>query len=202
PPGDTAATRAFKQAAATMPSPAALDMICRMFGLTSFERNLLVLCAAVELDSSFATLCATAQGDPARAFPTFSLALAALPDAHWSAMSPSASLRHWRLIEIARGSLVTQSALRIDERILNYLAGVQHVDERLAGLVEYVPEANELVPSHQALVQRTAASWSRMAEGGRAPIVQLCGPEVADKRAIAAAACAAAGLRLAAISAH
>src|SRR5262249_51473859 len=83
PPGDSAATRAFKQAAATMPSPAALDMICRMFGLTSFERNLLVLCAAVELDSSFATLCATAQGDPARAFPTFSLALAALPDAHW-----------------------------------------------------------------------------------------------------------------------
>jgi len=196
------ASEALRQAAEAMPLPPALDMVCRMFGLTPFARDLLVLCAAVELDSTFATLCATAQGDPARLFPTFSLAMAALPDAHWSAMNPSAPLRHWRLIEVARGPLLTQSALRIDERILNYVAGVQHVDERLAGLVEFVPQSGELVPSHQALAQRIAAGWSRTAEGRSVPIIQLCGQDVADKRAIAAGACAAAGLNLAAIPAH
>jgi ATPase family protein associated with various cellular activities (AAA)/winged helix domain-containing protein len=202
PPRESEASQAPKPVADAMPSPPALDVICQMFGLTTFERHLLVLCAAVELDSTFAALCATAQGDPARAFPTFSLALAALPDAHWSAVSPTASLRRWHLIEVTRGPLLTQSALRIDERILNYLAGVQHVDERLAGLVESVPQSGELVPSHQTLVQRIGASWSRMSGEPARPIIQLCGQEVADKRAIAAGACAAVRLRLAAISVH
>jgi ATPase family protein associated with various cellular activities (AAA)/winged helix domain-containing protein len=196
------AAAALREAAQAMPAPPALDIVCRKFGLTSFARDLLVLCAAAELDSTFAALCATAQGDPTRAFPTFSLALATLPDAHWSAMSPSAPLRHWRLIEVSRGALLTQSGLRIDERILNYLAGVHHVDERLAGLVEFVPQAGELVSSHQRLVQRIAASWSQTAEGRPAPVIELCGQEVADKRAIAANACALANLGLAVIAAH
>src|SRR5262245_59203197 len=57
--------------------PAALETLCAIFGLSPFERNLLLLCAGIELDSAFAPLCAAAQGDPNRAFPTFSLALAA-----------------------------------------------------------------------------------------------------------------------------
>jgi hypothetical protein len=202
PAAGSGASQALRRAAEAMPSPPALETIAQTFALTSFGRDLLVLCAAVELDASFAALCATAQGDPARAFPTFSLALAALPDAHWSAIGPAAPLRRWRLIEIVRGPLLTQSALRIDERILNYLAGVRHVDERLAGLVELVAAAGELVPSHRALAQRIGASWSRMSDGRSAPIVQLCGQEIADRRAVAAGACAAAGLNLAAISAH
>ena len=65
--------------------PAALDALCVSFGLSRFERDLLLLCAGVELDSTVASLCAAAQGDPSRNYPTFSLSLAALPDAHWSA---------------------------------------------------------------------------------------------------------------------
>src|SRR4051812_30996578 len=69
-------------------SPSALDILCAAFGLSRFERAVLLLCAGVELDGQFPGLCAATQGDPARPFPTFSLALAALPDPHWSALTP------------------------------------------------------------------------------------------------------------------
>ena len=153
---ESTAQQALKEAAAAVPSPSALETLCTMFGLSAFERDLLLLCAGIELDSTFAAVCAEAQGDPARAFPSFSLALAALPEAHWSALTPAAPLRRWRLIEVGSGSVLTLSSLRIDERILHYLAGVQHMDERLAGLIEHRHETGELAPSHHALAERIA----------------------------------------------
>ena len=189
----------LRDATAALPSPAALERLCSMFGLSAFERDLLLLCAGIELDSTFAAVCAEAQGDPSRAFPTFSLALAAIPEAHWNAMTPSAPLRRWRLVEVGSGSALTLSPLRIDERILHYLAGVQHIDERLAGLIEHVHETTQLTASHHALAERLVAYWSQ-AEGSGLPVVQLCGNEVADQRAIAVSACRAMGLHVGSIS--
>ena len=93
------------------------------------------MCAGVELDGRFASLCAAAQDDAARDFPTFSLALAGLPDPHWSAVTPAAPLRRWRLIECDNqpGASLVTSRLRIDERVLHFLTGIQYLDERLAG---------------------------------------------------------------------
>jgi ATPase family protein associated with various cellular activities (AAA)/winged helix domain-containing protein len=196
-----AAQQELRDAASAMPSPSALEMLCSMFGLSAFERDLLLLCAGIELDSKFAAVCAQAQGEPSRAFPTFSLAFSALPEARWNAMVPSAPLRRWRLVEVGGGSVLTLSPLRIDERILHYLAGVQHIDERLAGLIEHLHETTELAPSHHALAQRVVAYWSQ-AGGSGLPVVQLCGDEVADQRAIAVAACAEVGLHVGSISAQ
>ena len=39
-------------------APPALEVLCRLFGLSSFERSVVVLCAGVELDAAFASLCA------------------------------------------------------------------------------------------------------------------------------------------------
>src|SRR5271170_8025458 len=64
--------------------PSALDLLCSAFGLSRFERSILVLCASVDLDVEMSGLCAAAQGNPARSYPTFSLAMAALPEPHWS----------------------------------------------------------------------------------------------------------------------
>ena len=124
-----------------MPAPPALETLCGTFGLSPFERDVLLLSAGVELDSSFAPLCAAAQGDPSRTYPTFSLALAALPEPHWSALTPAGRLRHWRLIELGAGSSLTLSPLRIDECVLHFLTGTPHLDERLVGLVEPVRSA-------------------------------------------------------------
>src|SRR5437763_11080262 len=52
--------------------PSALKIVCSAFGLSRFERAILLLCAGVELDGRFPALCAAAHGDPGRAFPTFS----------------------------------------------------------------------------------------------------------------------------------
>ena len=80
--------------------PSALSRLCATFRFSPFERDVLVLCAGMELDASFGSLCASAQGEPSRSYPTFSLALAALEGAHWSALTPAAPLRRWRLIDV------------------------------------------------------------------------------------------------------
>jgi ATPase family associated with various cellular activities (AAA)/Winged helix domain, variant len=184
--------------AAELPGPSALDTLCAAFTLSPFERDVVLLCAGVELDSGFADRCAAAHGDPRRGYATFSLALAALPDAHWSALAPAAPLRGWRLVDVLPGDALTTSPLRIDERVLHYLTGVDYLDERLRGLVEPLPEPPPLLPSLQALAER-AATLLRLAQP--APLLQLVGPEPTAARAVAGAAAAAAGLRLATLRA-
>jgi SpoVK/Ycf46/Vps4 family AAA+-type ATPase len=190
------------QVAETMTPPPALESLCRAFGLSSFERAVVLLCAGIELDSAFAALCAEAQGDPQKYYPTFELALAALPDAHWSALTPDAPLRRWRLIEIISSSTLTVASLRIDERILHYLAGVSQMDDRLAGIVVPVRDAGDLVPSHSALAERIAQTYSKNANDSLLPVVQLCGEDPGDKNAIAVRVAAMLGLNLKAISAQ
>src|SRR5690348_2608788 len=65
-PGATPSGEAAEAIAAAMARPPALEQIRAVFGLSRFERALLLLCAAMELDGSFAALCAEVQGDPAR----------------------------------------------------------------------------------------------------------------------------------------
>jgi len=99
-------------ASASMPSanappamPPALAALRRTFRLSRFECDVLLLCAGVELDGSFPALCAAAQGDPRRTAPTFGLALAVLPDAHWSALRPDGPLRYWRLVDVGEDGI-------------------------------------------------------------------------------------------------
>jgi hypothetical protein len=194
----------LKEAGFAMPAPPALNTLCITFGLSPFEREVLLLCAGIELDSTFASLCARVHGDPQKNYPTFSLALAALPEPHWSALTPAAPLRCWRLIEVGKGSVLTLSPLYIDERVLHYLAGMQHLDKRLASIVEPYPmvDDHDLVPSHRTLADRITATWSDAEYLRTMPIVQLCGNETAGKRAIAVAVCRSLGLNLHVISAH
>src|SRR5262245_6340066 len=92
------------------PNPSALEELVARFGLSPFERAILLVCAGIELDAAFAGLCASAQGDPARPYPTFSLALAALPEPHWSALRPDGPLRRWQLIDVLPGPAQTLTA--------------------------------------------------------------------------------------------
>ena len=179
----------------------ALDRLCDAFSLSPFERDVLLLCAGMELDSTFASHCAAAQNEPRRDYPTFGLALAALPGAHWSALVPAAPLRYWRLIEVGAGETLTTSKLNLDERILHYLAGVPYLDDRLRGLVEPVRASGELPPSHRAVVSKIADLWSQTSGEWDRPRIELCGAEQASKRDIAASACATLGMQLHAIRA-
>src|SRR5262249_18558884 len=78
---DDSAERALGIALDELPSPPALDVLGDALGLSAFERDVLVLCAGVELHSEIAPLLTTLQADSRATRPTFSLALAALPNA-------------------------------------------------------------------------------------------------------------------------
>src|SRR5439155_13907902 len=97
----------------------------------------LLLCAAVELDTRIGPLCAQAQDDPNRPYPTFALALALFDEPAWDVLSPERPLRYWRLLEIhqAGPQPLTTSPLRAEERIVNYLKGLNYLDDRLATLL-------------------------------------------------------------------
>src|SRR5687767_5054489 len=56
------ARRAAEEARAALPAPAAIDRVAESLGLSGFERDLLLLCAGVELDADLAGRCAAASG--------------------------------------------------------------------------------------------------------------------------------------------
>jgi hypothetical protein len=178
----------------------ALDALCRSFELSPFERDVVVMCAAMELDGSFAQACAGAHGDAARTYPTFGLALAALPGAHWSALTPGSPLRAWRLVELVPGELLTSAWLRIDEAILHFLAGTFMLDERVEPFVEPIAYPGELPRSQDLVAARLTELWSRPPNGD-VPLVHLAGRDTTGRRAVAAAAAARCGLSLCAFRA-
>lgn len=105
----------------------ALTTVCESFGLSGFECDVLALCAGVELDEAVRGPLAE-RGDAGPA-PTFGLALAVLPDAHWSALTPQSPLRRWDLIRIGAGPVLTARPLGIDERVLHAVVGSRYLDE-------------------------------------------------------------------------
>ncbi len=193
------ARAAMDQAAEAMTPPPALIILADRLGLSPLERHVLLLCAAVELDTSFAMLCAQVQGDPARPYPTFALALSLFDDPAWDVLSPERPLRGWRLIEIAQpgGIALTVSALRADERIVNFLKGVTYLDDRLgAMLTPLTAGEGGLPPSQQAAADLALRQWRAVDAYQAPPAIQLLGPDASSKRAVAAWIGDALGLRL------
>jgi hypothetical protein len=208
PPWDTApasdedeAAKEMEVAASSMDPPPALVLLGQRLGLSRFEQEVLLLCAATELDTSLPALCADAQHDPSRAYPTFALALVLFGDATWDVLSPHRPLRSWRLIEISQhpAQPLTASALRADERILNYLKGLNYLDDRLEALVtplDMPVDCATLPASQQAVADSILRRWAAVERGGTFPVILLLGPDTQSKRLVAIQAAANLGLRL------
>ncbi|MEU9120278.1 ATP-binding protein [Streptomyces sp. NPDC048506] len=187
-----------------LPSPApaparpplpALDALTACFGLSPFEQEIVLLAAAAELDPTTGARCAAASADPGHTHPTFSLALAALTDPHWSALTPVAPLRRWRLIELDDETRLTTSRLRLDERILHFLVGTPYLDAKLHGLLRRTPPPASLPPSYDAAADRVAAGWA--GSGPDSPLrVELVGADLRSRADIAAVAAHRSGLGL------
>ncbi|MEU5698330.1 ATP-binding protein [Streptomyces aurantiacus] len=184
------------------PTTRHLDALVTCFGLTPFERDLVLLTAAYELDATTASRCAAASGDPERAYPTFSLALAALAEPHWSALTPVAPLRRWRVVEPADDSRLTMSRLRLDERVLHFLLGSPYLDARLHGQLRRTPVPEELPPSYDLAASRVATAWTTGARPDAPLLVEVVGGDLRSRADIAAAAAAQSGLALYAMNAE
>ncbi len=172
----------------------ALSAVVDGFGLSTFERDILLLCLAMELDPEIEALCGRANGDPRRAFPTFGLALAMLSEAHWSALAPDAPLRRWRLIEVGTGPSLMASSLRIDERIMLFLLGIESLDRRLLDLVGPLESGHPAMDSISGAARKIAAI---LEQGDTArPVIQLHGINPDAMRAVALAVGSAFGMKI------
>ena len=175
-------------ARSAMPTPSALEAVVAAFGLTPFEREVLLLATGPELSSDFAL-------EPGFV-PTFGLALGALTEPHWDALSPDGPLRRWHLLELGAGP-VAMAPLRVDERVLHHLTGTGGLDPRLQPLLVHVPPQPQLAPSHLAVAAQAARLWS----APEAPLVLLTGVDAASRRAVAAEAARHLGVTLLALNA-
>lgn len=196
--GDERVARAaIDRARAALPRLAAIDHLEQRFGLSAFERDLLLLAAGVEMDAELAELCARASASR-RPFASFGLALGLLPDPHWTALTPVRPLRRWRLLDVAEEGSLASARLRIDERVLHYLAGVNYLDPRLQALLVRVGEAVPMADTHRQIAAAIGRAIDRCEVP--LPLVELAGKDAHGKQDVAAAVAARSGLSLHAIN--
>jgi hypothetical protein len=180
--------------------PPALRGIAELAGLSAFESDVLLLAAAPALDGAFARAYAELHDDPRRDHATLHLALSLYADdaaerlLAADCLMPSRRLRALRLIEVdddERVPLLTRR-LSVDERMTDYLRGVNRLDARLA---PFLAPVRETLPSEGAV--RAAAEVSSYIEGadGRWCTVNLLGAADGGAREAARLACVALALQ-------
>lgn len=188
----SAAAAKMLAAEAEMQPPPALRLLADSLGLSEFERSVLLLAIACELDG---WLCGPGGG--VRLQPTFALAMQVFADPAWDAMSPERPLRYWRLVALHAGEMpgLLHSALHPDERVVNFCRGLNHLDERLAASVSELPArmSGLALPASQ---MRSVATVIAEAGGQDAAVIQLLGRDSLSKQTVALAAAHALGRRL------
>lgn len=155
--------------------PPALKTLAERLGLSTFEQQVLLLCAGMEFDTRMAALCQQASGRP---YPTFALTLALFDHPTWDVLSPERPLRYWRLLEINQpaGQPLTTAPLRADERIVNALKGLNYLDDRLSSLMTPRQPVPMPLPSSQAKLVTLAQDYLHAHQNDpRWPLLQLVG---------------------------
>ncbi|HLN65937.1 MAG TPA: ATP-binding protein [Streptosporangiaceae bacterium] len=163
--------------AAGLDPPPAINVLAELFGLSEFERDIVLLAAGTEMDSQIAELCPRL---------TLGVALAVLPEPHWSALSPGRPLREFELIRVEAERGLTSAAVRIDERVLHYLAGLNPPDPRIRSLVKPIPApAVGAVASEHACVAEKALTLL-VGRPTAVRLIQLCGDDPDGQEDVAA----------------
>lgn len=172
--------------ASTMSSSPALEQVCRIFELSSFERQILLCCVGQAIDPEFPNLFAIAHNQAELNYPTFQLTYQCFPDPHWNALTESRPLRQWQLVHCATSPELPRACLQIDEAILHYLMGEPYRDPLLSFAIARYPRPSTpppLQPSYEKIAAQTVAVLS--CPPSTLPIVQLCGTLRESQRAIA-----------------
>ena len=194
------AAAAMEEAEKLNPPPALL-ILSQRFGLSRFESELLLLCAAPELDTRIPALCARAQRDPNLTYPTFALAFALFDEPAWDAISPERQLRYWKMLEIDQsgGQPLISCPLHLDQRIVDYIKGLNYLDVLLSPLIsplDVTPGETEIAPSQQRVADKIAGYLKQFSGSQSLPVIQLLGPDKYSKQLIASRAAANLGLHL------
>jgi AAA+ superfamily predicted ATPase len=171
--------------------PWVLDQITDAFGLTDFERDVLVLAAAAEIDPRVAAEVGADRGCGCHGL-TFAAALQRVPGAHWSALSPTAPLRRWRLLRVGGApAAVVRQPLHIDDRVLLAVLGVTTVDAALDRLCRPLPVPALVPDSTRRGADELVRRWTQHHPGP----VQVIGRSADARHDTIAMAAAELGLR-------
>ncbi|HEY3258082.1 MAG TPA: AAA family ATPase [Gemmatimonadaceae bacterium] len=181
-------------------APPALQSIVELAGLSAFESDVLLLAAAPSLDGAFARAYAELHDDLRRDYATLHLALSLF--AHDATdrllaadcMMPGRTLRALRLVNIDENDRepVLTRRLGIDERVSDYLRGVNHGDARVVSLVSPILET---LPTDGAAVAGKEAAALIAAAAGQWPTINFLSEAGGGAREAARLACATLGLR-------
>ena len=186
-----------------------LSRLCRAFRLSAFERSVVVLALAAEVDLKYERLYAYLQDDVTKKRPTVDLALklfcptvAARAEAR-AAFGSHSPLMRGELVTLVddpgtRNPVLLARCLKLDERIVGYLLGSDAVDFRLAPLIVPSSGAGGSPPGPPALEPQWSAAWQASnaaiaapGSGALRPPVALCYGRYGSGRQAAAAALAA-----------
>lgn len=180
-----------------------LESLARLFGLQPIERDLLMLCFAIDDDPSIATLAAYVQDNVNARYATCDLILSVLCQSREdrevarSAFLHSAPLLQFRLLTSSdAGAAAARSwqPFRIDERIADYVRGSNRLDEKVVHLLR--PAAPDPIAGvHRELVDQLCR-WAESAAGQPWPPFHFTGPPGVGKQAVAREFCARVGVQL------
>jgi AAA+ superfamily predicted ATPase len=181
-----------------------LPRLVRLFGLSHFEEWCVLLCLAPELDRKYERLYAYLQDDLSQKKPRVDLALklagASGPErlAARSAFEPAAPLVKHRLLQVGgeleeeRAPLLSRT-LKLDDRVVNYLLGLQHLDRRIAPMA-YIEFPGDAAPSSPAPESRQRQLREFLARHAASRVlIHFHGPDGSGKESLARTACAEAG---------
>jgi ATP-dependent 26S proteasome regulatory subunit len=180
----------------------ALPILARLFHLTPFETQIILLCLAPEVDRKYEKLYAYLQDDVTRKKPSVALTLDLLcrtqPEkiAARAVFDSQSPLIKYRLLRMTDNQpegaepLLARS-LKLDDRILNFALGVRTMDAQLessARLVStqaqgHTPEVSEELTSR--MLGFIQAHFDESKPNGRNLVFYLRGPAGSDRRALA-----------------
>jgi len=187
-------------------TPFAIDVLTARFGLSPFERDVVLLCVAPELDPRFERLYAYVQDDATRKYPTPLLALHLFSSderggQEHTSFLPGGALNRWRLVttDIKSSGTFMSRPLRIDPRLVDYLSGINRLDERCCYALRLAP-CLPLPPCHEDFAERLA-QWI-FSGTQHSKLLNLVGQSDSGRLAVAQAVCARAELNFALLDLH
>jgi len=180
-----------------------LDLLQQRFGLSTLDRDIILVCLAVEIDLRYEKLYAYLQDDVTRKKPSVDLLLNLLTlSAEQKRFAMAAPLRRFLLIELIDDPAQPQAPLiakyvRIDERIVNYLLNDDALDERLHAHVRVAESASPLTALvFDSSLDHGFAGLQEYALSTSRTVVHLTGPDSAAQQVLAAGWCRERGLHL------
>jgi hypothetical protein len=200
--------QAAAQAARAAGGPPALEILCGLFQLGPFDRDVLLLCLAPMIDATFERLYAYVHDDAARKGPTLGLAtqllgiqLFADSTAAWQhccdRFAPDAALRRFRLVDCGPATASRSSAvLHLDPRIGDYVLGVNHLGEQSAAFLQPVECQWSLGRDQEEIVERLERRLRAWNDREHLPALQFTGALSTGHKAIARQLCARCGIAL------